>query len=107
MINDGYLIPANTKKGQLIFGYFTPRDLIIFGTGLGVSLILLLTSDLTVTLNAIAALLPVTICGFLVLPIPNYQNVITFFESMIGFYSSQNVYKWKGWCFNEQSKKRK
>ena len=28
MINGGYLIPANTKKGQLIFGMFTGSDLI-------------------------------------------------------------------------------
>ena len=42
MINGGYLIPANTKKGQLIFGIFTTVDLMLFGTGVGISIILLL-----------------------------------------------------------------
>ena len=40
MINGGYLIPANTKKGQLIAGWFTPPDLILFITGVLISLVL-------------------------------------------------------------------
>ena len=33
-----YLIPANTKKSQLFFGLFNKYDLILFGTGIGISI---------------------------------------------------------------------
>ena len=33
--NNQYLIPANTKKGGLIFNIFQPIDLWIFGIGVG------------------------------------------------------------------------
>ena len=105
MINGGYLIPANTKKGQLIFGYFTVVDLILFVTGLLISLLLLLILGTDNTLISVLSLMPGVICGFLVMPIPNYRNVRTFFKSMIEFYSNQREYKWKGWCLYEQSKK--
>ena len=102
MINGGYLIPANTKKGQLIFGMFTPPDLILFGCGVVTSLILLLILGADETLNAIISLIPGLICGFLVMPVPNYRNVITFIRSMIEFYDGQRVYHWRGWCFYEK-----
>lgn len=104
MINGGYLIPANTKKGQLIFGMFTPPDLILFSIGVAMSLILLLIIGASEPLNAIICLIPGLTCGFLVMPVPNYHNVITFIKSMIDFYNGQRIYKWRGWCFYEQSR---
>ena len=41
MNNNQYLIPANTKKGQLLFGIFMPVDLLIFGVGIGITLLAL------------------------------------------------------------------
>ena len=105
MINGGYLIPANTKKGQLIFGMFTPPDLILFGCGVATSLILLLILGTDESIKAIIALMPGLICGFLVMPVPNYRNIITFIRSMLDFYNGQRIYKWRGWCFYEQSRK--
>jgi hypothetical protein len=106
MINGGYLIPANTKKGQLLFGWFTPTDLILFGVGVSLSILLLLIVGTNSTLGGIICLLPGLICAFLVMPVPNYRNVRTFFKSMREFYSGQRQYKWKGWCFNNgQSRK--
>jgi len=32
-VQNNYLIPANTKKSQLILGFFTKTDLIIFIVG--------------------------------------------------------------------------
>jgi len=104
-VNNQYLIPANTKNGQLIFGMFTPPDLILFGCGVATSLILLLILGADETLNAIISLIPGLICGFLVMPIPNYRNVITFIRSMIEFYDGQRIYHWRGWCFYEQTRK--
>ena len=42
-MNNLYLIPANSKKSQLIFSIFTVSDLILFGVGLAVTVILLIT----------------------------------------------------------------
>ena len=105
MINGGYLIPANTKRGQLIFGMFTPPDLILFGCGVATSLLLLLILGTDESIKAIIALMPGLVCGFLVMPVPNYRNVITFIRSMMDFYNGQRIYKWRGWCFHEQSRK--
>ena len=105
-MNGTYLIPANTKKGQLIAGWFTPPDLILFVTGVSISFLLLLILGVNETLRAIVALAPGLICTFLVVPIANYRNVRTFLKSMIDYYfNTQKEYKWKGWCTYEQGKK--
>ena len=106
MINGGYLIPANTKKGQLIAGWFTPPDLILFITGVLISLVLLIILGVDQTLRALIALAPGLICTFLVIPVANYRNVRTFLKSMIDFkFNTQTKYPWKGWCCYEQRKK--
>ena len=107
MINGGYLMPANTKKGQLIFGIFTTVDLMLFGTGVGISIILLLAIGASETINAIVCLIPALVCGFLVLPIPNYRNVRNFIVSAYQFLTNQRIYKWRGWCLYEQARERK
>ena len=38
-----YLIPANSKKSMLILGMFNKGDLIIFGAGLGATILMMLT----------------------------------------------------------------
>lgn len=52
---NSYLIPANTKKSMLIFGLFTKFDLILFGIGVGLSLILLLALPVEQIMYAIIA----------------------------------------------------
>ncbi len=107
MINGGYLIPANTKKAQLIAGMFTIPDLIIFGVGISVSILLILIFGTSSTWLSILCLLPGLVCGFLVMPIANYRNVRTFFKSMYQFYRvNQRQYLWKGWCMYEQARKK-
>ena len=105
MINGGYLIPANTKKGQLILGMFTGTDLIVFGIGVALSLLLLIILGADDTVGALISVTPGLIAGFLVMPVPNYRNVLTFFMSMISFYNNQRIYKWRGWSFYEQPRK--
>lgn len=95
---NSYLIPANTKKSMLIFGLFTKFDLILFGVGVGLTIILLLVLPVEQLLMAVIALLPAMICGFLVMPVPNYYNMRTLLASAIGFYMNQRKFKWKGWC---------
>ena len=70
-----YLIPANSKKSMLIFGLFNKFDLILFGSGIAISLLLLLILPVDQLLFAIIALSPGVLCGVLVIPIPNYHNI--------------------------------
>ena len=99
---NGFLIPANAKRGTLIFNIFRPVDLIIFGTGIALSLVLLLVLQTSNIIMAILAILPVCITGLLVFPIPNYQNVLCVLINIYNFYSERRRYAWKGWCFYEQ-----
>ena len=41
-MNNNYLIPANSKKSQLILGFFTPIDFALFASGVGITLLLLM-----------------------------------------------------------------
>ena len=99
-MNNQYLIPANTKKGQLILGMFKPIDLGIFITGVVVTIILfLIFSRFDISgLISLLAILPVGIAGLLVFPIPNYHNVRVVLGEIINFYSNNRNYKWRGWC---------
>lgn len=96
---NNYLIPANSKKSMLIFGLFNQVDLIIFGSGVGATLLLLLILPVEQLLPAIVAITPGLICGFLVLPIPNYHNVRTVIKSAYTFFTTRQKFVWKGWCF--------
>lgn len=95
-----YLIPANSKKSLLIFSRFTPIDLWVFITGIVVSFVLLLTLPVEELLFAIIAIAPGCICSFLVFPIPNYHNVMTFIKIVFNFYTTRQHFVWRGWCFS-------
>ncbi len=95
-----YLIPANTKRGQLIFSAFRPIDLGILITGVTITFILLiLLSSMEIsTWISILAVFPALLCGGLVVPIPNYHNVLVVIQELINYYSNNRSYKWRGWC---------
>lgn len=101
-MDNSYLVPANSKKGTLILNIFRPIDLIIFGVGVVVSLLILVLIPSTNMLLVIIACLPAAITGLLVVPIPNYHNVLCAIQSIIRFYSERRRYVWKGWCFYER-----
>lgn len=100
MDRETYLIPANTKSGALIFNVFTLFDILLFGTGVAISLILLFVLDIEKLSYALIALSPGLICGFLVIPIPNYHNILTVLTGAINFLFDRRVFIWKGWCVN-------
>lgn len=102
-----YLIPANSKKSMLIFGLFKPFDLILFGIGMGTSLLLLVTLPIDQLVFSIIALAPGLICSFLVIPLPNYHNMLTIISEAYNFYTTRQCYVWKGWCFSDESKDKK
>lgn len=103
----GYLIPANSKKSMLIFGLFNQLDLIIFGVGLGISLILLMVLPVDELAWAIVAISPGLITGLLVMPIPNYHNVRTIIRLAYEFYTTRQQFIWKGWCFLDDKETKK
>ena len=87
---NGYLIPANANRGKLIFGFFRPVDLIVFGIGVATTFILLLIFQ-----NDMSTL----ITGFLVLPVPNQHNIMVVIANIYNFFFvDRRRYVWKGWC---------
>ena len=101
-MNNTYLIPANSKKSMLIFGYFNTVDLIIFGCGIGITFLLMMFLPMEKFAFALLAITPGSISALLVFPIPNYHNTLVALQSIIRFYNERRNYIWKGWCvYNE------
>ena len=94
-----YLIPANTKKGKLILGWFRPFDLALFASGVAVSIILLAFLPLTNIWLTILILSPALVTGFLVMPVPYYHNMLTVITELYDFLTNRQSYRWKGWCW--------
>ena len=97
-----YLIPTNTKKSMLIFGVFTTGDFILFGTGLGITILMLMILSPSSLLMAAIDLAPGVITGFLVLPIPNYHNTLVIIRELYTFYTTRQRFIWKGWCAKDE-----
>ncbi len=102
-----YLIPANTKRGQLIFGMFRPLDLILFGTGVLITVLFMIILPMSSTLVTVIILLPALVTGFLVVPVPYYHNILNVILELFEFFSNQRNYEWKGWCVRIGEHKRK
>ncbi len=101
MNGNQYLIPANTKKGELILGIFRPIDLIIFGVGVGITLLILVILSFTNSVSntfSIVALVPAGIATMLVFPFPNYHNIRVAIGELIKFFTNRQRYVWRGWC---------
>ena len=97
-----FLIPANSKKSMLIFGVFELFDLILFASGIGLSVILLLLVSPSSLTGAMIDIAPALITGFLVMPIPNYRNTRILLMEVYSFYTRREKFIWKGWCVNEE-----
>ena len=95
---NNYLIPANSKKSQLILGFFTLTDIILFGFGCGLTILLLMIVQM------ILILMPAVITGFLVTPVMHYHNVLQFITNVCNFIFNPRRYYWKGWCVKDEFK---
>lgn len=100
-----YLIPANSKKSQLILGFLTPIDLGIFLVGLTITLIMLMIFKNPSIGMMIIMLLPLLLATFLVLPVPNYHNILQLITNVLNFFTKRRNYYWKGWCITEDETK--
>lgn len=101
---DKYLIPANSKKSQLILGYFTPFDLGVFGIGVTFTLVMLILIKTNDIAKMVFILSPALVTGFLVMPVPNYHNVMTLLGNIWKFYTGRKKYYWRGWCVQYESR---
>ena len=98
---NNYLIPANSNRGRLILGFFRPIDLIIFGSGIGTTILLLLVlqNRMDSLMVTILVLMPVAVTGFLVIPVPNQHNVLVLLGAIYKFFFvNRQRYFWRGWC---------
>ena len=107
MNNNQFLIPANTKRGKLILSIFRPVDLGIFLTGVIITFVLLiiLSNAEAPSWAKILAVLPGLIATGLVVPLPNYHNVMVCIGELINFYTNNRNYKWRGWCAVYESRR--
>ncbi len=94
-----YIIPANSKKGQLIFNLFEPIDLIILSIGVFSSFIFLVAIPGEGIWELALKILPAAIASILVFPVAYYHNGRVFFKELYIFLTSQNKYIWRGWCY--------
>ncbi len=102
-MNNNYLIPANSKKSMLILGFFTPVDLVIFGIGCTITLgLLFLLNDKMDMSSLLLVLCPALISAFLVMPVPNYHNVLQLLTNIILFGFNRKRLYWKGWCIRDE-----
>ena len=101
---NNYLIPANSKSGQLILGIFRPFDLVLFGTGILITFFFLAIMPLSSTFVTILVLSPAVVTGFLVIPVPYYHNILNILIEMYQFFENDREYVWKGWCFRSGEK---
>lgn len=95
---NNYLIPANSKKGQLMFGIFRPIDLGVLISSAFITLLLLFIIKGEGLPILVMKLLPLTVGVLLVVPIPYYHNVLVFIEEAIIFIMEPKAFPWKGWC---------
>ena len=102
-MNGNYLVPANTKRGQLILGLFQPIDLIILAVGIVTTVILIAVLPMDKVLFAILGITPGLVAGFLVLPVAYYHNVRQLITEMFRYLNGRKRYIWKGWCFLNES----
>ena len=102
-----YLVPANSKKQGLLFGFLDKLDLIILITGITISFILLMIFPVDELWGVVITILPLGAAGFLIFPIANYHNTRVFIREMYRFYFvKRRKYVWRGWCYKyEQSDK--
>ena len=82
---NNYLIPANSKRGQLILGLFRPIDVWILSIGIIISVFLLAFVSIDTLGTTILILSPGVISGLLVFPIPYYHNTLTVITELYEF----------------------
>ena len=101
---EDYLIPANTKRGRLLFGWFRPFDLALLGSGILVTFVLFAFVPMISVWMVILVLAPALITAFLVMPVPYYHNMLNIIVELYEYLTNRQTYRWKGWCWRDGKK---
>ena len=103
-MNSNYLIPANSKKSQLILNWLKPIDLIILLSGGLVTAILAFTFGTKANFVGLVMMcLPLLFCVTLVLQVPNYHNIRQLLTNIFTFFFVRpRTYYWRGWCVDDE-----
>lgn len=96
--NNTFLIPANSKKSKLIFGFFTIFDLALLIVGVALSFLLLAIVETKNLFFTILLAVPGILAALLVAPVPNYHNVRTLLGNIYRYAMGRKRYYWRGWC---------
>lgn len=100
---NNFLIPANSKKSMLILGWFTPIDLVIFALGCTFTFIMVFIFNSKMDLGTMVIVLaPALIATFLVMPVPNYHNVLQLITNIVTFMLGRKRFYWRGWCVKDE-----
>ena len=102
---NNYLIPAKSKKSQLIFNVFRIIDLIILLTGAFITTMLMFIFKGDTVKELAIKLAPVGICLFLVMPLPFYHNVLVYLQEVVIYFMNPRRYYWRGWCIRDGEEK--
>lgn len=102
-MNNQFLVPANSKKSRLIFGYFTPADLVVLGIGITVTVAFLMVLKNPPLWQLLLAIIPLLVAVTLVFPVPNYHNVMQLLSNIFYFVLGRKKYYWKGWCVRDDA----
>ena len=97
-----YLIPANSKRGMLIFSVYRPIDLAIVITGAIITFMLFFILGADSFGLVIIELMPALIGAFLTLPIPNYHNTLVLIREVINYFNNRKEFPWRGWCVYDE-----
>ena len=101
---EDYLIPANTKRGRLLFGWFRPFDLALLGSGVLITFVLFAFVPMISVWMVILVLAPALITAFLVMPVPYYHNMLNIIVELYEYITNRQTYRWKGWCWRDGKK---
>lgn len=101
-----YLVPANSKKSQLILGLFRGVDIIIAVSGIFLTIVIAGFSDLKTFSDIAISVIPVLIAATLVSPMPNYHNVFKFLTNTYTYFTNRRKYLWKGWSYKLDGEER-
>lgn len=94
-----YIIPTNTKKGQLLFGFLRGIDVAIVLSGAALTfLIAFIIGNINSLGSIVAIIIPITVAAVLVFPVPHYHNFIQFLTNIMVYFTKRRRYYWKGWC---------
>ena len=83
--------------------YKNKDNSILFGTGCGITILLLIAIQNAPFGVLILILLPALITGFLVMPVRYYHNVLQLITNIVTFYGNRRKYYWRGWCMSDES----